>query len=325
VEDLGRNLHLVPQPVPGGRQLVIDLPPFGVSAIRIGAPKVLMAELTPYPSEAVLTSMKARYHELSNQLARLNRGAGNGLGEPPNSGFEPDAAVSIQQEENTSIQSNPPASSGRVPGGWQLEGGRGCSIAIDSSNPHSGQGSLKLTAPVVPAAAVSGHFVPNSASSMLIQAFFRAEAAETRLRVWIQGEAGGQRYLRLSEFTVSTAWEGKEVRASDLPAGGLDSARLRFELTTPGTVWIDDLRVVGEATPKAVRLNAQRTLLAALQAYKAQRYAEFARLSSSHWARHPSVLAVTRLNRAPELSETTGPSRSGAAAASALSPDRKLR
>ena len=31
----------------------------------------------------------------------------------------------------------------------------------------------------------------------------------------------------------------------------------------PGTLWIDDLHVVGETAPKAVRLNAQRTLLAA--------------------------------------------------------------
>jgi hypothetical protein len=94
---------------------------------------------------------------------------------------------------------------------------------------------------------------------------------------------------------------------------------------TPGTLWIDDVHIVGEVTPKAVRLNAQRTLLEALQAYRAQRYAEFARLSSSQWARHPSVLAAGRMNRAADLSQTADPWRSGAAAASALSPDRRLR
>jgi hypothetical protein len=201
----------------------------------------------------------------------------------------------------------------------------GCSIAIDSANPHSGQGSLKFTAPAVPASVASGGFVPGSSSSMAIQAFFRAEAADCPVRVWIEGEAGGQSFLRHSEFKVSTAWEGRLVRASDLPAGGLDSARLRFEMMAPGTLWIDDLRVVGEAAPKAVRLNAQRTLLAALQAYRAQRYAEFARLASSHWARHPSILAATRPNRPAERSGTTEASRPGAAAASALSPDRTVR
>ena len=70
-----------------------------------------------------------------------------------------------------------------------------------------------------------------------------------------------------------------------MPAGGLDSARLRFELLTPGTLWIDDFHIPGETTSKSARLNAQRTLLAALQAYREQRYADFARLAGSHWIR----------------------------------------
>ncbi len=324
VEDLGRNLRLAPQPVAGGRQLVIDLLPFGVSAIRIGAPRVQLAGLTPYPSEAVLTSMEARYHELSNQLARLNRGSAGGLGEPPNSGFEPDPRPPIQQTRTTDPRTASSADPGLDAGGWRLEGGPRCTIAIDPSNPHSGHGSLRLTAAAPPASALSGSFVPNNASSMFIQAFFRA-SAESRVCVWIEGEAGGQPYLRRSELAVGAAWEARAVRASDLPAGGLDSARLRFEMLTPGTVWIDDLRVLGEPTPKAVRLNAQRTLLAALQAYRAQHYAEFARLSSSHWARHPSVLAATRQAHPAQLSETASPSTAGPAAASALSPDRRLR
>jgi hypothetical protein len=324
VEDLGRNLRLAPQPVAGGRQLVIDLLPFGVSAIRIGAPRVQLSGLTPYPSEAVLTSMEARYHELSNQLARLNRGSAGGLGEPSNSGFEPDPSPPIQQTRTTDPRPASSADSGSVAGGWRLEGGPRCTIAIDPSNPHSGHGSLRLTAVAPPASVLSANFVPNSASSMFIHAFFRA-SADSRVCIWIEGEAGGQPYLRRSELAVSTAWEARAVRALDLPAGGLDSARLRFEMLTPGTLWIDDLRVLGEPTPKAVRLNAQRTLLAALQAYRAQHYAEFARLSSSHWARHPSVLAATRQGHPTQLSETASPSSAGPAAASALSPDRRLR
>jgi hypothetical protein len=324
VEDLGRNLRLAPQPVGGGRQLVIDLLPFGISAIRIGAPRVQLAGLTSYPSEAVLTSMEARFHELSNQLARLNRGSAGGLGEPPNSGFEPDPSPPIQQTRTTDQQSASSVESSLLTGGWRLEGGPRCTIAIDPSNPHSGHGSLRLTAAAPPASVLSGSFVPNSASSMFIQAFFRA-SADSRVCIWIEGEAGGQPYLRRSELSVGSTWEARAVRASDLPAGGLDSARLRFEMLTPGTVWIDDLRVLGEPTPKAVRLNAQRTLLAALQAYRAQHYAEFARLSSSHWARHPSVLAATRQAHPTQLSETASPGTSGPAAASALSPDRRVR
>jgi hypothetical protein len=305
---------------------VLDLLPFGVSAIRIAAPRVQLTDITPYPSEAVLTSMQARYHELSNQLARLNRGSSGGLGEPPNSGFEPDPGPPIQQARTIGTEPKEAASadSGQIAAAWRLEGGPKCTIAIDPSDPHSGHGSLKLSAPSLPASVLSGSFLPNSASSMFIHAFFRA-TADSRVCIWIEGESGGQPYVRRSELAVSTAWEARAVRALDLPAGGLDSARLRFEMLTPGTVWIDDLRVLGEPTPKAVRLNAQRTLLAALQAYRAQHYAEFARLANSHWARHPSVLAATRPVHGTQLSETASPSGARPAAASALSPDRRLR
>ena len=73
VEDLGRGFRLAPAAEAGGRNLVLDLLPFGVAAIRVGAPGVRVSSVTPYPSEAVLTSMQARSHELSLQLARLNQ------------------------------------------------------------------------------------------------------------------------------------------------------------------------------------------------------------------------------------------------------------
>ena len=88
VDDLGRGLRLAPTPEAGGRNLVLDLLPFGVSAIRIGAPRVQIASVTPYPSEAVLTSIQTRSRELSAQLARLNRGLSGDAAEPPNPGFE---------------------------------------------------------------------------------------------------------------------------------------------------------------------------------------------------------------------------------------------
>ena len=166
----------------------------------------------------------------------------------------------------------------------------------------------------------SGDFVPGGWSTLTIQVHARAEPADSLVRLWLQGEAGGQPYLRRSEFRVPARWEPRAVRVVDLPAGGLDQARLRFEMLAPGSLWIDDLKVSGDAAPRAVRLNAQRTLLAALQAYRAQHYAEFARLAGSHWARHPSIMSAVRT----ELSGA-GSASPNAAEASALPPDRRLR
>jgi hypothetical protein len=299
---------------------VLDVRPFGVSAIRISAPGVQLTGITPYPSEAVMTAMEARYRELSMRLSRLNRGQGGGPGAALNLGFEPDRP-SIRQAQNA-----PQApSSYPVTGGWSVAGAKGSTITIDPLDPHGGEGSLKLTAPAVPASVVSESFVPAAASGLSLQGFFRSEPGGARLRVWIEGEAAGKAFLRQSEIEVSGGWEARAVRTTDLPAGGLDKLRLRFELLTPGTLWIDDLRILGDVAPESVRLNAQRTLLAALQAYRARRYAEFARLASSHWARHPSLLGGGRAASPGQLSSVPGPARPGAAAASALSPDRTVR
>ena len=92
---------------------------------------------------------------------------------------------------------------------------------------------------------------------------------------------------------------------------------------TPGVLWIDDLRVVGDAAAKSARLNAQRTMLAALQAYRERRYADFARLAASHWVRE-SAGTSARLARSGETRDPAG-GRPADAEASALSPDRKLR
>jgi hypothetical protein len=337
VDDLGRGLRLSPAPASGGRSLVLDLLPYGVAGIRIGAPRVQLLSVTPYPSEAVLTIVQARFNELSAQLARLNHGLSTTPAEPPNPGFEPAAEDNppLPVESVAKISSSatgskaPSADSPPLSTGWRLEEktARSNSIAIDAENPHLGHGSLRLTAPAAPASVVSELFVPNTQSSLEFQVYFRASAAGSKVRVWIDGESGGKPYVRRSELTVSTEWEPRAVRASDIPASGLDTARIRFEMMTPGVLWIDDLRVGSETPSKSARLNARITLLAALQAYREQRFADFARLAESHWIRQSSTAANNRLARANDLPSKVGarPDGSSDAPASPLPSERKLR
>jgi hypothetical protein len=308
IEDLGRGLRLVPTPEPGGRNLVLDLLPYGVAAIRVGAPGAQMSAVTPYPSEAVLTTMQARFNELSAQLGRLNHGMVIAPTEPPNPGFEPDPPLPA---ETAPTSPNPTTKSGAqsveggaiVLAGWHLEPSApgSSTVAIDGGNAHLGQGCLKLSAPAAPAAVISASFVPNVQSRLDMDVFFRASTPGARVRVWIEGESAGKPYLRRTELDVATAWESRTVRASDIPARGLDSARVRFELLTPGVLWIDDLHVRGETTSRSARTNAQHMLLAALQAYREHRYADFARLAGSHWIRQSSTTTSSRLARTNEL------------------------
>ena len=303
IEDLGRGLRLAPSAHGDGTNLVLDLLPYGVAAIRIPAPQVNILSLNSYPSAAVMTSMRARYNELQAQLTRLNQGLSAGPAEPANSDFEPSPSGKTSPADGplVKVAATPKENSAEL-AGWLVEGGPPgeASIKVDRENPHSGKGSLKLTAPAAPASVVSQSFVPNNHSILTIEAFFRASEPGTKVRVWIEGASGGKPYVRRTEMTVSTDWEGRAARASDVPAGGLDSARLRFELLSAGNLWIDDLHVPNETTSRSELLNARRTLLEAIQAYREERYAEFARLASSHWIRESSAAATTRLARTSE-------------------------
>ena len=156
---------------------------------------------------------------------------------------------------------------------------------------------------------------------MTVQAWLRADRADAKVRVWIEGEAAGQPYRRRSELTVQPDWAAHAVRAPELPAEGLDAARLRFEMLTAGSLWVDDLGIAGEALTEPERLNARRALLAALHAYREKRYADFARLAGSHWARHrpPSAVGAAEAAAAePRRMIRTGD-------ATALPPERRLR
>ncbi len=334
VDDVGRGLRLLPLKEAGSRHLVLDLIPFGAAAVRVAAPRAQLSSIVPYPSPAILTGMQAQFNELSAQLARLNRGLAAVPAEPPNPGFEPEPARTPSVPAERSAVSGSPAppdsqaGEPSAPRGWHRSGDSPATstVVIDRENPHSGKGSLRLSANQTPASAVSEPFVPNVQSSMTVQAFFRASQPGARVRVWIEGESGGRPYVRRTEIDLSAEWEARAVRASDLPAGGLDSVRLRFELDAPGVLWVDDLRVVNEPASKSLRLNTQHTLLAALQAYREQRYADFARLAGSHWIRQASASAVSRLARTNDPAPPTdsGGSRPGETA-SPLPPERKLR
>ena len=73
IYDLNRSSALKPDGDDAGRLLVLDLPPFGTTAVRVGAAEAKIGEVKPYPSEVVMTAMQARYDDLSAKLSWLSR------------------------------------------------------------------------------------------------------------------------------------------------------------------------------------------------------------------------------------------------------------
>ena len=86
--------------------------------------------------------MQAQYNELSSQPGAAEPGAGRAASCPANPGFEPASTPPVQLTG---------APGPATPGGWLAVGGMGTTVAIDPAQPHSGRGSLRLSAPSPPA------------------------------------------------------------------------------------------------------------------------------------------------------------------------------
>ncbi|WP_435020842.1 hypothetical protein TA3x_002051 [Tundrisphaera sp. TA3] len=304
VDDLGRGLRLEPERGPNGARLVLDLPPFGIAAARVASPDVRIASARPHPDPAALDGIKAQYDDLSARLIRLQgetarpeRGPG-----PANAGFEP---------ETVQLAASRPVP---VVSGWEASGG---TIEIDRDRPRSGRGSLRLDASAAGASAQSAPFRPAGRTALTVRAWLRADRPDARSTIRLDGQAGGRPFSSQAEIRARGEWAEATFHVAKLPAGGLDSARLRFDLAGPGRLWVDDVSVTGDAPTESERLNARRDLMAALLAYRDGRYADFARKAGSHWTRHlaPDPPAI--------VADQPAPIRTGNA--SALPPNRQLR
>jgi hypothetical protein len=309
VDDMGRGLvfrGLADDPR-GGKQLVLDLPPFGALAVRIGASGVGVVSTA---SRLLTDRDQAQFKGLSALLSRLSKGEGLG---PPNPRFELDAAPRVAE---IAVVRNP-----SPPVNWMAAGDPANALEIDPVRPRSGRGSLRLDARVVPASVVSDPFVPPGGGNLTLRTWLRSDPAEAPVRVRIEGELRGHPIVRLANLTAHRDWVEAAILVGDLPAEGLDRARIRFEMGVPGRLWIDDLSLAGPGPSDVERQHARSTLTAALQAYGEGRYADFARLAASHWVRREGTDLVGRF---PEVDRDT-PLRTGDASSSDLPPGRRLR
>ncbi len=311
VDDIGRGIRLEPEKGPNSLRLVIELGPYGVAATRISAPDVHLVGLAPYPGPAVLDGMKAQYEDLATTLARLNRLQAGGPALPRasglvNPGFESDLVLT--------------SGTAATVAGWDLsaEGTPG-TLELDRDHPHNGRSSLRIEAHDGPSGVASASFHPDARSSLVVRGWLRADRPETKVRVQVEGQSSRRGYLRQFDVIVRSDWTEVAVLAPQLPDGGLETARVRFELLGSGRLWIDDVAVAGDALGESELVNAKRDLMGALVAYRERRYAEFARLAGSHWTRHVAGTPAA----ATVAGDRTGGIRTGDA--SSLPPGRRLR
>ena len=232
VEDLGRRQKLSPAAAPGGgRSLVLELPPFGSAALRVNAEGARVEPVGPYlPSGRDLDAQRER---LSARLETMTQGGGTSG--PSNPGFEDEL----------------PAATPTRPLGWTVEGDAASAVEIDPKGPRSGKASLRLDAKAAGVSAACEPFAPPGRTAMDLRAAIRADRPDTPIRVWVEGDAAGRPFRKFADGVAGVEWAEFRMPVADLPPGGLDTMRIRFERTTPGPLWLDDVAVTGDGPSDA--------------------------------------------------------------------------
>ena len=163
VDDLGRGLRLSPVPEAGGRNLVLDLLPYGVAAIRVGAPRVQLSV-----GDALSLRGRADQHAGAIQRAVGPTGAAQSRpcrdpGRTAESGFRARSSIPIASvaasEPVAKASSSGAGTADRerrpsvVPAGWRLEANHG---GLEHDRDRSGEPALGAREPEADRAHGSG-------------------------------------------------------------------------------------------------------------------------------------------------------------------------
>lgn len=217
-----------------GQQLwSLQLAPYDVHAVRFtgGTPRV--ERIDAQISEAGMQELAGRVNELKERdLIALPR-----YSALKNPGFEPSGAAAL-------------------PAGWQFVGNPATAKAqLDANNPQELQTCLYLANQGGGTAAiVSDEFVVPPTGQLGMLAYIRGEncAAETTLRLVFEIEGQPTRYRRYSvlggnrpdAIPIAADWGGGYAFGqNDLPLDARAQMRVKFELSGPGEVWIDNVQL----------------------------------------------------------------------------------
>ncbi|MFO0956039.1 MAG: hypothetical protein U0800_01085 [Isosphaeraceae bacterium] len=302
IEDLGRGTLIEGDGENGLRRLAIDLPTSGVVGLRMKATAARVASAAPRYSEAVQAQLDAQSRDLSVRLSRLSKPAEPSPGGPPNPGFEPEGP------RNGEIRVVRNARPGR------LEGGRR-RLARRRDRPQDapfgpGQPPHRLAEP----ARLGRQRNLRAAAGAVGHRPVLAPVRPGRRAGPVPHRRGSGRPTAGPPGRTGPGGPGANtsVKLPDIPPNGLDRAKIRFELLGLGQVWVDDLTLAGGGPTEGERLIARRrTILAAVQAYREHRLADFARLAGSHWVRpipsDPDAEPTTPAARSTRVAGPDGP------------------
>jgi hypothetical protein len=272
LEKLGESRGVGPLVRSGASaQWKVTLRPYDLAAARFSAPQIRLRDTQVTVPEQVRVGLHRRIRDLGARVAAL--GNPQPIGTLTNSLFEL------------------PLEDGEIPG-WTVGANIGGSVALDSTQPHTGGQSLKLSSAGQGVAVQSAPFDPPSTGRLAVEVWLRSAdpMRAPSLRISLHGES---RDGKFDPYGVIPAAGGSAARPGDwvrysfpldyLPSEGLSQLRIGFELMGAGEIWIDDVQIFDLAFSEAERYELSKLISLASVVLEKGQLADCSQLLEGYW------------------------------------------
>jgi len=210
----------------------VELEPYDLVAVRLSTAQAKLFRPEATLHTTVKGALVKRIRDLGDRAASL-RNPSPLLKVIENSGFEL------------------PATAGNPIPGWAITQGAGVAIQSDNTQRYGGNRSVKLSTNGPWACLVSQPFDPPATGRLSMSMWLRVAdaAAQPSFRLALHGRLHDRDYYSFAPVgarttvPISTQWSQYVFRVDDLPLEGLSELRVRFDLSGPGEVWVDDVQL----------------------------------------------------------------------------------
>jgi hypothetical protein len=198
--------------------------------------------------------------------------------------------------------------------GWEIDG-VGIEARLDSQQPHEGRACALFATTQSEARLLGRTFAPPECGRLSLAVWLKsADDGQPPLRMAIEGRLAGRPYYRYASVgagpnvpELAREWRQFVFQIHDLPTQGLSELRVAFELTGPGKVYLDDVRLSDLEFTNTERLELSKTI--SLAEYRLQRgeFGECARLLEGYWPRFLTKYVPTASGEVPLTARAVSP------------------
>ncbi|MEX2169358.1 MAG: hypothetical protein WD851_08605 [Pirellulales bacterium] len=211
---------------PGQHVWNVTLQPFDAVAMRCDVPQVTVAGLRTRVAPSAASRLTAQLQDLRSR--------------------------DLNDQRTYPVLINPslePTETATIAGWSVFSTAADGTATLDTTAPHAGKTSLRLQAGGGNVGIAGTPFANPGTGQLALTTYIRVRGVEptTELRIIFQSERHGYRQYtsvngqQLTSTTGEFAWRNLVFGVDDLPLDSRGQIQVRFELSGPGEVWIDDV------------------------------------------------------------------------------------